>query len=178
MKANHNIDVIPKSNANTVFYGSKILKWKQITTGSLQLKNRMYCFLWFKDTKMKANHNHDGRDPGRFITVFYGSKILKWKQITTPTLSGNNFHGTVFYGSKILKWKQITTHLDKEGKPFNCFLWFKDTKMKANHNAIKDIRPKSQTVFYLSLIHISEQITTGEWPMMVVNSLFSMVQRY
>ena len=35
------------------------------------------CFLWFKDTKMKANHNtrYDGTGAGK--TVSYGSKILK-----------------------------------------------------------------------------------------------------
>ena len=35
------------------------------------------CFLWFKDTKMKANHNlgHERIYDGG--TVSYGSKILK-----------------------------------------------------------------------------------------------------
>ena len=35
------------------------------------------CFLWFKDTKMKANHNIPGRAIGFYLTVSYGSKILK-----------------------------------------------------------------------------------------------------
>ena len=35
------------------------------------------CFLWFKDTKMKANHNISGYDNDRITTVSYGSKILK-----------------------------------------------------------------------------------------------------
>ena len=35
------------------------------------------CFLWFKDTKMKANHNMLHYSHFSHNTVFYGSKILK-----------------------------------------------------------------------------------------------------
>ena len=35
------------------------------------------CFLWFKDTKMKANHNEKQMREEMIRTVFYGSKILK-----------------------------------------------------------------------------------------------------
>ena len=35
------------------------------------------CFLWFKDTKMKANHNCVGYGAVLCVTVSYGSKILK-----------------------------------------------------------------------------------------------------
>ena len=35
------------------------------------------CFLWFKDTKMKANHNDRDFVAGYGFTVSYGSKILK-----------------------------------------------------------------------------------------------------
>ena len=35
------------------------------------------CFLWFKDTKMKANHNARQFAEDNAGTVSYGSKILK-----------------------------------------------------------------------------------------------------
>ena len=35
------------------------------------------CFLWFKDTKMKANHNKKELGKMKDLTVSYGSKILK-----------------------------------------------------------------------------------------------------
>ena len=35
------------------------------------------CFLWFKDTKMKANHNGWSAQVLDDDTVSYGSKILK-----------------------------------------------------------------------------------------------------
>ena len=37
----------------------------------------MHCFLWFKDTKMKANHNNSCVTAEAEGTVSYGSKILK-----------------------------------------------------------------------------------------------------
>ena len=37
----------------------------------------IYCFLWFKDTKMKANHNEWAANIPLRATVSYGSKILK-----------------------------------------------------------------------------------------------------
>ena len=35
------------------------------------------CFLWFKDTKMKANHNALFKSLLVLAAVSYGSKILK-----------------------------------------------------------------------------------------------------
>ena len=35
------------------------------------------CFQWFKDTKMKANHNHEELFPEAYHAVSNGSKILK-----------------------------------------------------------------------------------------------------
>ena len=35
------------------------------------------CFQWFKDTKMKANHNVEAADSDGGVAVSNGSKILK-----------------------------------------------------------------------------------------------------
>ena len=35
------------------------------------------CFQWFKDTKMKANHNKKDAPPVELVAVSNGSKILK-----------------------------------------------------------------------------------------------------
>ena len=35
------------------------------------------CFQWFKDTKMKANHNEKKRGENHHFAVSNGSKILK-----------------------------------------------------------------------------------------------------
>ena len=35
------------------------------------------CFQWFKDTKMKANHNQHNKNFAMVLAVSNGSKILK-----------------------------------------------------------------------------------------------------
>ena len=39
--------------------------------------NGMCCFQWFKDTKMRANHNKKNNDEYNESAVSNGSKILK-----------------------------------------------------------------------------------------------------
>ena len=83
MKANHNSAIIAAAVSLAVSNGSKILKWKQITTEEKGYDHAEGCFQWFKDTKMKANHNSPVGMTFLSIAVSNGSKILKWKQITT-----------------------------------------------------------------------------------------------
>ena len=159
MKANHNNTPTQHIVSHAVSNGSKILKWKQITTFLCCSFASPRCFQWFKDTKMKANHNVEIIFPLLLLAVSNGSKILKWKQITTSDWFGSRsaccfqwFKDTkmkanhnrikslssrdtaVSNGSKILKWKQITTRGLHSRRTGSCFQWFKDTKMKANHN--------------------------------------------
>ena len=58
MKANHNELEQSARDKVVVSNDSKILKWKQITTIISVLISIQGCFQWFKDTKMKANHNY------------------------------------------------------------------------------------------------------------------------
>ena len=44
---------------------------------SIRLLFIISCFQWFKDTKMKANHNDIAKSNGGQPAVFNGSKILK-----------------------------------------------------------------------------------------------------
>ena len=152
MKANHNNFPSCHSERETVSNGSKILKWKQITTYTLRERLTTYCFQWFKDTKMKANHNSFLHHSGQSLTVSNGSKILKWKQITT---SFSPFFRKIY-----------------------CFQWFKDTKMKANHNFFFLIVKPSFTVSNGSKILKWKQITTQFLQYNYPKQLFPMVQRY
>ena len=136
MKANHNRVHFGRNRQSAVSNGSKILKWKQITTSPARIGLTWCCFQWFKDTKMKANHN--------------------WtKKITTLCLAVSN-------GSKILKWKQITTQVYELRLRECCFQWFKDTKMKANHNIFMLCRYAFFAVSNGSKILKWKQITTLE----------------
>ena len=64
-------------------------------------------------------------------------------------------------GSKILIWKQITTHKLLHFPRSRCFQWFKDTNLKANHNAQSAQRQDSSVVSNGSKILIWKQITTA-----------------
>ena len=108
MKANHNCVDWEDVEVKAVSNGSKLLKWKQITTAGAAQGWTKGCFQWLKVTKMKANHNNANGTDRISCAVSNGSKLLKWKQITTVEQS------RVFKGC--------------------CFQWLKVTKMKANHN--------------------------------------------
>ena len=93
------------------------------------------CFQWFKDTNLKANHNKVLNLRFPVSVVSNGSKILIWKQITT---------------SYINWWWQDC-----------CFQWFKDTNLKANHNAERRWTGCWRVVSNGSKILIWKQITTA-----------------
>ena len=134
MKANHNYFLWFVISSLAVSNGSKILKWKQITTTVPSLSTISCCFQWFKDTKMKANHNKGGLQGYALSSCFQWFKDTKMKANHNITGRHNDQTAAVSNGSKILKWKQITTEISMAAIDPSCFQWFKDTKMKANHN--------------------------------------------
>ena len=152
MKANHNRYRKGYLHHHAVSNGSKILKWKQITTHRNSNVRHSSCFQWIKDTKMKANHNIRPHNLPQTKAVSNGSKILKWKQITTERL------------------------LDLLG--YRCFQWIKDTKMKANHNKSDRITFAFGAVSNGSKILKWKQITTIPKDEIYSMRLFPMDQRY
>ena len=161
------------------------------------------CIQWFKDTNLKANHNIFPLMPVLMLAVFNGSKILIWKQITTPSVESFHIQSciqwfkdtnlkanhnfvlliilifiAVFNGSKILIWKQITTTFRSSTSIRSCIQWFKDTNLKANHNLMLRIQKYLYAVFNGSKILIWKQITTMRFTYLCNFMLYSMVQRY
>ena len=116
--------------------GSKILNWKQITTYLQNIYLRQSCVQWFKDTKLKANHNF-------FISCSYTGFVVS-------------------NGSKILNWKQITTFSQSSNSSCSCVQWFKDTKLKANHNGMISSKTLQPVVSNGSKILNWKQITTAQ----------------
>ena len=134
LKANHNSFTLACFWPVIVPNGSKILIWKQITTVTEKYQLLTNCSQWFKDTNLKANHNHLLQYSSNPLIVPNGSKILIWKQITTE---------------KALYWA-IT----------DCSQWFKDTNLKANHNSWRYYDSVCSIVPNGSKILIWKQITT------------------
>ena len=183
--------------------GSKILNWKQITTRTHQWFPVTGCVQWFKDTKLKANHNSNRLIKQIRSVVSNGSKILNWKQITTVSPKVGRGHSCVQWfkdtklkanhnlslirtsnakvvsnGSKILNWKQITTCDGWQCRDHRCVQWFKDTKLKANHN-------HPLACFFLRFVVSNgskilnwKQITTESFALYRLAQLCPMVQRY
>ena len=152
MRANHNQLLSAAFTAPAVSNGSKILKWEQITTIVVRNCFKSCCFQWFKDTKMRANHNEVSTVEACADAVSNGSKILKWEQITTIITCFNCY--------------------------YCCFQWFKDTKMRANHNVMDGSTPNTWAVSNGSKILKWEQITTVWLYRHGKPVLFPMVQRY
>ena len=115
-------------------------------------KWKVSCFQWFKDTNLKANHNEQ--------TILFSSKLA------------------VSNGSKILIWKQITTPERPLYLFLCCFQWFKDTNLKANHNLLLCMSTFMPAVSNGSKILIWKQITTAGRRGPYQTMLFPMVQRY
>ena len=83
LKANHNNLLHGNSWSFAVSYITKLLNWKQITTGIMIQLRFCRCFLYHKVTKLKANHNYRNWKICRNRAVSYITKLLNWKQITT-----------------------------------------------------------------------------------------------
>ena len=83
MKANHNPFGFVYVSPSVVSSTTKIVKWKQITTGLVGGKAGAGCFQYDKDSKMKANHNWMELFIFLRKVVSSTTKIVKWKQITT-----------------------------------------------------------------------------------------------
>ena len=152
LKANHNSCYSSLLLSMVVSNGSKILNWKQITTVIPHSHTSSCCVQWFKDTKLKANHNYP---------IFLFSK-----------------YNVVSNGSKILNWKQITTSVSHGLTINSCVQWFKDTKLKANHNEVDLGMVMLLVVSNGSKILNWKQITTDYRRFSRAKELCPMVQRY
>ena len=163
---------------SAVMYGTKLQKWEQITTelttdaAGLKLwcmvqsyknesKSQPYCDksthlcgcdVWYKVTKMRANHNS-----------FHSLCILR---------------KAVMYGTKLQKWEQITTKSLQQNQVNSCDVWYKVTKMRANHNMILNLIHHRTAVMYGTKLQKWEQITTALREALEGRRLWCMVQSY
>ena len=122
------------------------------------------CSQWFKDTKMKANHNRSAPHWYWNYVVPNGSKILKWKQITT--IGFYLFYSTWLFPMVQRYQNESKSQLYRYPLPpvTSCSQWFKDTKMKANHNYRCHYKYRQLVVPNGSKILKWKQITTIHTP--------------
>ena len=204
MRANHNRYCIFVTLTYAVMYGTKLQKWEQITTfrrlakAGLSLwcmvqsyKNEsksqrrtwashrhIRCDVWYKVTKMRANHNRRAYTWLCFKAVMYGTKLQKWEQITTNSSA---------YYFLLLLWCMVQSYKNESKSQLlhlfichfsSCDVWYKVTKMRANHNIYALTLIGAWAVMYGTKLQKWEQITTTAPFSTRSSALWCMVQSY
>ena len=113
---------------------TKVLIFKQITTGNRCTYARVRCFRYHKGTDFQANHN------------------------TLSCIS--NLHRVVLDTTKVLIFKQITTRRHYWSKDNCCFRYHKGTDFQANHNKCCIYFFSVAVVLDTTKVLIFKQITT------------------
>ena len=136
LKAIHNQFRWRIADMLVVFYLTKILIWKQFTTSQYGFPDNACCFLSYKDTHLKAIHNTERWRHISWIVVFYLTKILIWKQFTTSEMIVQS-HRSLFSILQRYSFESNSQPCGESGGPVDCcFLSYKDTHLKAIHNAM------------------------------------------
>ena len=160
MRANHNYFLMIYPKWTAVMYGTKLQKWEQITTDSefRRIQKMLWCMVqsyknesksqpeedfrrffkscdvWYKVTKMRANHNEDSED---------SDSDSLWCMVQS-------------YKNESKSQQDSDSEEDSEG----CDVWYKVTKMRANHNCIPSTDYSFSAVMYGTKLQKWEQITT------------------
>ena len=108
MRANHNFMAYCDKYARAVMYGTKLQKWEQITTWRTKRLWRMCCDVWYKVTKMRANHNIIARLKAASMLWCMVQSYKNESKSQLITMRKSSFLA-VMYGTKLQKWEQITT---------------------------------------------------------------------
>ena len=195
----------------------------------LGIVKRFGCDVWYKVTKMRANHNTWRVRTIRWAAVMYGTKLQKWEQITTKSQGYNNEillwcmvqsyknesksqlvqfsfqcvvscdvwykvtkmranHNNMDFQREMFElWCMVQSYknesksqriIESNGKHHSCDVWYKVTKMRANHNVSFSASRNSSAVMYGTKLQKWEQITTKRWAHSITAGLWCMVQSY
>ena len=135
------------------------------------------CIIWYKDTNLKAIHNHHRL----FIAegmLFIWYKDTNLKAIHNFILECLGKSCVVLSDTKIQIWKQFTTeHILSACLPC-CIIWYKDTNLKAIHNYCVDFSCHSLVVLSDTKIQIWKQFTTVAIADIHLLGLYYLIQRY
>ena len=122
---------------------------------------RYGCITQYKNTNLKANHNHNLNSCHRPKGVSPNTKIQIWKQITTIGGNDENYFG-VYHPIQKYKFESKSQHNDINLGILNrCITQYKNTNLKANHNQRYKEIAQSGGVSPNTKIQIWKQITTN-----------------
>ena len=159
-------------------YGTKLQKWEQITTVKLLIIGLplLWCMVQSYKNESKSQPEQNLRLLVR--AVMYGTKLQKWEQITTLTRTAL-FHWVL--------WCMVQSYKNESKSQLTfvfiklclrCDVWYKVTKMRANHNGKEDQEMNGRAVMYGTKLQKWEQITTQLAVRAVSQQLWCMVQSY
>ena len=141
-------------------YGTKLQKWEQITTHTLDAVNmaKLWCMVQsYKNESKSQRQTRITIDP---LAVMYGTKLQKWEQITTND-------GIQLRSFEL--WCMVQSYKNESksqllflfcASTFGCDVWYKVTKMRANHNRRRSWPTSESAVMYGTKLQKWEQITT------------------
>ena len=161
-----------------VMYGTKLQKWEQITTSWVTQQNKQTLWCMVQSYKNESKSQREARERQRAGAVMYGTKLQKWEQITTIMLLSP--HATPLWCMvQSYKNESKSQHYHKPIlPPFCCDVWYKVTKMRANHNGKRSAAYEGYAVMYGTKLQKWEQITTGLVTARYFFVLWCMVQSY
>ena len=143
-----------------VLSDTKIQIWKQFTTADGGRARRECCIIWYKDTNLKAIHNHTNVRVERKPVVLSDTKIQIWKQFTTSWLAALSLNSLYYL---IQRYKFESNSQPSQSYMYSwlcCIIWYKDTNLKAIHNTSVDLQKVSLVVLSDTKIQIWKQFTT------------------
>ena len=136
------------------------------------------CIIWYKDTNLKAIHNTTQQIVNCCTVVLSDTKIQIWKQFTTSSIWLRP-RGWLYYLIQRYKFESNSQHLSYESDCLTCcIIWYKDTNLKAIHNASGMTTELYTVVLSDTKIQIWKQFTTSKKFALRRNLLYYLIQRY
>ena len=134
MRANHNLEqkLIVRMMLWCMVQSYKNESKSQL--GAARRGSQKGCDVWYKVTKMRANHNALKTVMQNLSAVMYGTKLQKWEQITTIQNDGIMLSTLWCMVQSYKNESKSQPELNKGWLMTGCDVWYKVTKMRANHN--------------------------------------------
>ena len=136
------------------------------------------CVIRYKDTNLKAIHNRSAGARNQTSAVSSDTKIQIWKQFTTTLRPG--LHGCPLC-HPIQRYKFESNSQPQAGRCYprrRCVIRYKDTNLKAIHNAPRRRSACVAAVSSDTKIQIWKQFTTGAGVAGEALKLCHPIQRY
>ena len=163
LKAIHNACWVVGQVRYVVLSNTKIQIWKQFTTLGEYIKYEGELYYQIQRYKFESNSQQC-----LCCTYTFGSCIIKYKDTNLKAIHNKRnsisfARGVVLSNTKIQIWKQFTTNGGLSNFASRCIIKYKDTNLKAIHNALAVTLSNEGVVLSNTKIQIWKQFTTSNY---------------